>query len=123
MARRINGRTHAVLSGQAIPRINNSPLMHLIATNSMSMADKQAECPKLTTLDLAKGATQDWTLSVDKPESIKVPAGTFEAYRVKLAPSDGEASETIWVEKSKPNRVIRWEAKTGGANSRGELLP
>jgi ribose-phosphate pyrophosphokinase len=44
--------THAVLSGQAIPRINNSALLHLIATNSMSMADKQAECSKLTTLSV-----------------------------------------------------------------------
>src|SRR5205807_9862493 len=39
--------THAVLSGPAIQRINNSQLKHVIATNSMPMADKQAECAKL----------------------------------------------------------------------------
>jgi len=44
--------THAVLSGKAIERINKSQLVHVIATNSMSMADKQAECPKLTTLSV-----------------------------------------------------------------------
>ena len=44
--------THAVLSGPAIQRINNSQLMHVIATNSMPMADRQAECPKLTTLSI-----------------------------------------------------------------------
>jgi ribose-phosphate pyrophosphokinase len=44
--------THAVLSGKAIERINNSELMHVIATNSMQMADKQAECAKLTVLSI-----------------------------------------------------------------------
>jgi ribose-phosphate pyrophosphokinase len=44
--------THAVLSGKAIQRINQSELKHVIATNSMQMADKQAECPKLTTLSI-----------------------------------------------------------------------
>ena len=41
-----------MLSGKAIQRINSSELVHVIATNSMSMADKQAECPKLTMLSI-----------------------------------------------------------------------
>jgi ribose-phosphate pyrophosphokinase len=44
--------THAVLSGPAITRINNSQLKQVIATNSMPMADRQAECPKITTLSI-----------------------------------------------------------------------
>jgi ribose-phosphate pyrophosphokinase len=44
--------THAVLSGPAINRINNSQLKQVIATNSMPMADRQAECPKIHTLSI-----------------------------------------------------------------------
>ena len=42
--------THAVLSGPAIGRINNSHLDRVVATNSMPMTDKMQDCPKLTTL-------------------------------------------------------------------------
>jgi ribose-phosphate pyrophosphokinase len=46
--------THSVLSGPAIPRINNSPLDTLVATNSMPTIDKEQECPKLKTLSIAE---------------------------------------------------------------------
>jgi ribose-phosphate pyrophosphokinase len=45
--------THAVLSGPAIERINNSKLDRLVATNSMPTLDKEQECPRLTTLSIA----------------------------------------------------------------------
>ena len=45
--------THAVLSGPAISRINSSRLDRVVATNSMSMTDKQQDCPKLKTLSIA----------------------------------------------------------------------
>jgi ribose-phosphate pyrophosphokinase len=45
--------THAVLSGPAVERINNSALQQVIATNSMPTADKEQECPKLKTLSIA----------------------------------------------------------------------
>jgi len=44
--------THAVLSGPAITRINSSRLDRVVATNSMSMTDKQQDCPKLKTLSI-----------------------------------------------------------------------
>ena len=46
--------THAVLSGPAIGRINNSRLDQVIATNSMPTADKEQECPKLKMLSIAE---------------------------------------------------------------------
>jgi len=46
--------THGVLSGPAIERINKSQLDQVITTNSMPMADKQSECPKLHTLSIAE---------------------------------------------------------------------
>jgi ribose-phosphate pyrophosphokinase len=45
--------THAVLSGPAVSRINGSMLDQVVTTNSMPMADKEAECPKLRTLSIA----------------------------------------------------------------------
>jgi ribose-phosphate pyrophosphokinase len=44
--------THAVLSGPAIERINNSKLEMVVATNSMPTADKEQDCSKLKTLSI-----------------------------------------------------------------------
>jgi ribose-phosphate pyrophosphokinase len=46
--------THAVLSGPAVERINNSALDKVIATNSMPTSDKEQECAKLKTLSIAE---------------------------------------------------------------------
>jgi ribose-phosphate pyrophosphokinase len=46
--------THAVLSGPAIDRINNSQLEMVIATNSMPTADKEQDCSKLKTLSIGE---------------------------------------------------------------------
>jgi ribose-phosphate pyrophosphokinase len=46
--------THAVLSGPAIQRINGSNLKMVITTNSIPMADKEAECPRLKTLSIGE---------------------------------------------------------------------
>jgi ribose-phosphate pyrophosphokinase len=54
-ARSINAScTHGVLSGPAVDRINNSRIQQVITTNSMPMADKEQECPKLHTLSIAE---------------------------------------------------------------------
>lgn len=45
--------SHAVLSGPAIDRINDSVLEHVIGTNTIPTADKEAECSRLTTLSIA----------------------------------------------------------------------
>src|SRR5512141_1558987 len=45
--------THAVLSGPAIKRINESSLTELITTNTISLESKQQECKKLTVLSVA----------------------------------------------------------------------
>lgn len=46
--------THAVLSGPAIERINTSELQHVVVTNTIPTADKEAECPRLKTLSIAE---------------------------------------------------------------------
>ena len=45
--------THAVLSGPAIERINNSKLEQVITTNSIPTQEKEADCPRLKTLSIA----------------------------------------------------------------------
>jgi ribose-phosphate pyrophosphokinase len=45
--------THAVLSGPAIKRINESVLDEVIATNTIALDSKQQECRKLTVLSVA----------------------------------------------------------------------
>ncbi len=45
--------THAVLSGPAIQRVNESALDELITTNTIALDSKQQECKKLTVLSVA----------------------------------------------------------------------
>lgn len=45
--------THAVLSGRAVERINESPIKQFITTNSIDQTDRIAECPKIKVLDIA----------------------------------------------------------------------
>jgi len=45
--------SHAVLSGPAIDRLNASELDEVVATNTIDLNDKQAQCPKLTVLSVA----------------------------------------------------------------------
>jgi ribose-phosphate pyrophosphokinase len=45
--------THAVLSGPALDRINESDLEEVIATNTIPMDDKTEKCKKLTVLSVA----------------------------------------------------------------------
>jgi len=45
--------THAVLSGPAITRINESAIDEVIATNTIALDSKQQECKKLIVLSVA----------------------------------------------------------------------
>jgi len=45
--------SHAVLSGPAIKRINESALDEVVVTNTIAMDNKQKECPKLVVLTVA----------------------------------------------------------------------
>jgi len=46
--------THAVLSGPALQRINDSALDELITTNTIALDSKQQECKKITVLSVAR---------------------------------------------------------------------
>ncbi len=46
--------THAVLSGPALERINESPLKEVIVTNTIPLDSKKEQCSKLIVLSIAK---------------------------------------------------------------------
>jgi len=53
-ARRVSAAcTHAVLSGPAVERINNSPIESLIVTNTIALDSKKEQCSKLKVLSIA----------------------------------------------------------------------
>ncbi|HWP58225.1 MAG TPA: ribose-phosphate pyrophosphokinase [Candidatus Acidoferrales bacterium] len=54
-ARRIIGCcTHAVLSGSATERVNESPIEELVVTNSVPLSARAQQCPKIKVLSVAR---------------------------------------------------------------------
>lgn len=45
--------THGVLSGDAISRLNNSPIDKIVVTNSVPQDEHRRQCPKLEVLDIS----------------------------------------------------------------------
>lgn len=70
----------------------------------------------LRTLSLQNQAAVSLQLAVEAIETVTVPAGDFESWRVRLTPDTGGAS-VVWIERAPPHRVIRTESEmaVGGA--------
>ena len=45
--------THAVLSGPALDRLNESPINTIVVTNTIPLKEKQEQCPKIVVLSVA----------------------------------------------------------------------
>jgi hypothetical protein len=76
--------------------------------------------------DLQKQKTKLMELQVAGPESVTVPAGTFDAFKVELSSADGgPAKSTVWIAKDTrtPVKMIRPIAEVAGATLTVELLP
>ncbi len=56
-------------------------------------------------LDESKGAVQPFTISVDTTESVTMPSGDVQAYRVTV--TGGEQPLTLWVSVAKPNELLK----------------
>ena len=55
--------------------------------------------------------TVRWKVAVAALEAVRTPAGTFESYKVALTCLDNDGlSETAWVTKDAPYRIVRREA-------------
>lgn len=75
-------------------------------------------------LDVQKQKEKLMELKVVGVESVTVPAGTFDAFKVELSSSDGD-KQTLWVAKEsrKAVKVAAVLASMGGATMTMELLP
>ncbi|MFZ2489926.1 MAG: alpha/beta fold hydrolase [Thermoanaerobaculia bacterium] len=68
-----------------------------------------------------------FSLAVEGEESVTVPAGTFQTYRVRLEPLDNEpGGTTMWVTRDTPRVTVKSESKLppmmGGGTSVTELV-
>ena len=61
--------SHAVLSGPAIERINNSDMREVVVTNTMPTTEKEAECEKLTSLSVGELLAQA-IIRIHKEDSV-----------------------------------------------------
>jgi hypothetical protein len=52
-----------------------------------------------------KGTVTIFTLTVSAEESVTVPAGTFDTYKVDV--TGGEQPSTFWIEKAASHRVVK----------------
>jgi uncharacterized protein DUF3108 len=76
--------------------------------------------------DVQKQKAQTKILKVVGTESVTVPAGTFEAYKVDIVDADNDADkQTIWIAKDSHKVVKIWAVlpSLGGAILTSELVP
>jgi hypothetical protein len=76
--------------------------------------------------DIQRQKVKLMQLKVTGSESVTVPAGTFDSYKVELSSADGGADKsTVWVAKDsrKPVKMSSVMAQMGGATLTAELLP
>ena len=67
--------------------------------------------------------TVRWKVAVVGLEAVRTPAGTFESYKVALTCLDNDGlSETAWVTKDAPYRIVRREAPYTTEMPLGELM-
>ena len=76
--------------------------------------------------DVMKRKSQMKSLKVLGTESVTVPAGTFDAYKVEVVAADNDADkQTVWIDKSS-RKVLKISAvipSMNGAVLTSELTP
>jgi hypothetical protein len=76
--------------------------------------------------DLQRQTVKLMQLEVAGSESVTVPAGTFDAFKVELSSADGGPDKsTVWIAKEtrRPVKISTVMAEMGGAVLTAELLP
>jgi hypothetical protein len=76
--------------------------------------------------DVQKQKTKLMQLQVAGSESVTVPAGKFEAFKVELSSADGGPDKsTVWIAKDTrtPVKMSTVMAEMGGATLTAELAP
>jgi len=75
--------------------------------------------------DLQSQKAKLMQLSVADSESVTVPAGTFQAYKVDISSTDSAEKMTMWVAKTS-KKTVKYQAllpQMGGATLTAELMP
>jgi len=71
----------------------------------------------LRTFELNSQKVRPWSLEVTGTETVEVPAGKFDAFRVEMKPLDGQTdASTLWVAKDAPRAVVRMEGQLPAAS-------
>jgi len=76
--------------------------------------------------DVQKQKVKLMQLTVAGSESVTVPAGTFDSFKVEITSGDGGADkQTLWVAKEtrKPVKMASVMGSMGGATMTAELMP
>ena len=73
---------------------------------ALALADYESVAEFTLRILTTGGTVQPMTASVAGEETIEVPAGSFETYRVEL---QGQQAMTVWVTKSAPHMVVKRE--------------
>jgi hypothetical protein len=77
-------------------------------------------------LDVQKQKPRLMQLKVTGTESVTVPAGMFEAFRVEISAADGDGGKTtLWIAKASHNpvKISMTVPAMGGATMTAELMP
>jgi hypothetical protein len=106
------------LGGPIFPEVTAAPAV----LASLPLAEGYTTA--FRTFDVQKQKVNVMRLRVAGSETVTVPAGTFDAFKVEVAPADGGADKaTIWVAKES-RKAVKFSAvvsEMGGATFTAEL--
>ena len=72
--------------------------------------------------DIMTAAATEQTVRVVGSESVTVPAGTFETFKIEMKAADGTgSSDFYWIEKAAPHRLVRTEQALPAAAGGGKV--
>lgn len=110
----------ARVQGSAL--VTGAPLNAALGTLTLT----EAYAATLETFDVLAARVVPQTIRVTGSETVTVPAGSFESWKLDLTPNDGsQQPSVIWIEKAAPHRVVRsitrLPAQAGGGTVTAEL--
>ena len=106
------------------PRVTGLPLLAGVAVAALLLAEGYTTT--FRNFDVQKQKEKLVQLKVVGSESVTVPAGTFDTFKVELSSADGGADkETLWIAKDsrKPVKSSAVLGSMGGATVTKELVP
>ena len=119
----INGQDHPVSADLTGPLFADGPARG-VSLAGLPLAEGYTTT--FRTFDVRAQKEKLMQLKVVGVESVTVPAGTFDSYKLELVPADGSAGKTtLWIAKDsrKPVKLSSVVPEMNGATITSELLP